>query len=309
MFYVILIIAILCRFTSALENQTKILIDLYEKINTYGSLLKATEFNRYTQEKLKFTNTVRMYSYKGLFMIISNRSTSFSFPCKLVPNNRRIFAIELKKKNPHEEISLIELRCNLSRVDIRLGKLGHHRKYRLPMISTSMSKTYSYDLTRFVNNHDQHRVIYFILPNRIEHEIFSLFFYSKSKKNLFSFASTKTFPRRFRRTILPTNPHSTCAKHEYEIDFRQFSFGQWIVQPKRFNAYTCSGSCPNPLSAQYYPSNHAILLSLIRSQREHGQQPLCVPVRLKPLCLLYYDRDELVIKYHRDMIVQECGCR
>ena len=228
---------------------------------------------------------------------------------KLVPHDRTIFAIPIKK-NPHEQISLIELRCHLSKLDIRLGKYGHHRKYPLPIISTLTSKTYSYDLTRFLNhNHHQQRLVYFILPYPMAEQSFSLFYYSKSNKNLFSLASTKSFPRRFRRTILPENPRSTCAKHEYEIDFQQFSFGRWIVQPKRFNAYTCSGSCPNPLSAQYYPSNHAILLSLIRSQREHGQQPLCVPVRLKPLCLLYYDRDELVIKYHRDMIVQECGCR
>jgi hypothetical protein len=159
-----------------------------------------------------------------------------------------------------------------------------------------------------MNNYNQRR-IYFIFQHPIKQHHLSLFYYSKSNKNLFSFSSPKYLKRRFRRTILSDNPSSTCSKHEYEIDFRQFSFGQWILQPKRFNAYTCSGSCPNPLSPQYYPSNHAILLSLIRSQKEHGQQALCVPVRLKPLCLLYYDRDELVIKYHRDMIVQECGCR
>jgi len=176
------------------------------------------------------------------------------------------------------------------------------------MISTSSSTIQSYDLTRLLNNRHQ-RTVYLILKNLNKEQIFSLFYYSKSNKNLFSFPSTKNLKRRFRRTILPINPSVTCAKHEYEIDFNQFSFGQWILQPKRFNAYTCSGSCPNPLSAQYYPSNHAILLSLIRLQKEHGQQPLCVPVKLKPLCLLYYDRDELVIKYHRDMIVQECGCR
>ena len=155
-----------------------------------------------------------------------------------------------------------------------------------------------------MNNHPQ-RQIYFIFQYPIKQDSLSVFYYSKSNKNLFSFSPR----RRFRRTILPSDPTSTCAKHEYEIDFRQLPFGQWIVQPKHFNAYTCSGSCPNPLSPQYYPSNHAILLSLIRSQKEHGQQALCVPVRLKPLCLLYYDRNELVIKYHRDMIVQECGCR
>ena len=228
----------------------------------------------------------------------------FSF---LVPSDRTIVGLRIKK-NSNERIALIELRCNISNIYIRLGKFRHHRKYRLPLISTSTSLSYSYDLTRFLNA--PQRIIYLILPYSIEEQNLSIFYYSKSNKNLFSFSSTKSLKRRFRRTILPTNPSTTCAKHEYEIDFNQFSFGQWILQPKRFNAYTCSGSCPNPLSPQYYPSNHAILLSLIRSQKEeHGQQPLCVPVKLKPLCLLYYDRDELVIKYHRDMIVQECGCR
>ena len=80
MFYVILIMTIVFQFTLALENQTKILIDLYEKINTYGSLLKATEFDRHTQEKLRSTNTVRMNSYKGLFTIISNEKMSI-FVC------------------------------------------------------------------------------------------------------------------------------------------------------------------------------------------------------------------------------------
>jgi len=309
MFYVTFIIVIVLHVILAFENQTETIIDLYNKINTYGSLLKATSFDLHTQSKLKYINTVRMVSNKGLFV---RKKNSYFFLCIknilfIVPNDRTIFGIRLKK-NLNEQIALIELRCNISKIYIRLGKYGHHRKYRLPIISTSISSSQSYDLTRFLNNHHQ-RIIYLILQHPVEQDSLSLFYYSKSNKNLFSFSSTKYLQRRFRRTILPNNPSLTCAKHEYEIDFNQFSFGQWILQPKRFNAYTCSGSCPNPLSPEYYPSNHAILLSLIRSQKEHGQQPLCVPVRLKPLCLLYYDRDELVIKYHRDMIVQECGCR
>lgn len=144
----------------------------------------------------------------------------------------------------------------------------------------------------------------------IDNEKISIVYYSKSNRNLFSLPSLTRVKRRFRRTIIPTDVQSqTCAKHEYEIDFNQFSFGQWILQPKTFNAYICAGTCPNPLSSRYFPSNHAILLSLIRSQQSQGQEPSCVPVKFKPLCLLYYEKDELVIKYHRDMIVEECGCR
>ncbi len=68
MFYVIFIIGIVLHVTFAFENQTETLIDLYNKINTYGSLLKATSFDLNTQSKLKYINTVRMVSYKGLFI-------------------------------------------------------------------------------------------------------------------------------------------------------------------------------------------------------------------------------------------------
>jgi hypothetical protein len=65
-----LIIGILIHGILTLENQTETIIDLYNKINTFGSLLKATSFDRNTQSKLKYINTVRMISYKGLFRIL-----------------------------------------------------------------------------------------------------------------------------------------------------------------------------------------------------------------------------------------------
>ena len=226
----------------------------------------------------------------------------------IVPHGRTSFGVRLRKTSK-EHIALIELQCDQARVYVRSERSSHPRRFRLRRISTSTSRTHSYDLTSLLNNRRQ-RLVYLIFDQPMYKSSLSIVYYSESSRNLFSFSSMQHAKRRFRRTILPESPSSTCAKHEYEIDFNQFSFGQWIVQPKRFNAYVCSGSCPNPLSPQYFPSNHAILISLMSSQRPSGQQqPLCVPVQLKPLCLLYYDRDELVIKYHQDMIVQECGCR
>ena len=75
MFYVTLIIVIVLRLTLAFQNQTETIIDLYEKINTYGSILKATAFNAHTQTKLRSINTVRMISYKGLFIRIHKKNT------------------------------------------------------------------------------------------------------------------------------------------------------------------------------------------------------------------------------------------
>jgi hypothetical protein len=66
MFYVTLIIGSILHLTLAFQNQTETIIDLYNKINTYGSIIKATSFDQHTQTKLKYINTVRMISYKGL---------------------------------------------------------------------------------------------------------------------------------------------------------------------------------------------------------------------------------------------------
>ena len=69
MLHIIFIIGIIIlHSTLAFENQTELIIDLYNKINTYGSLLKATTFDTHTQSKLKYINTVRLVSYKGLFV-------------------------------------------------------------------------------------------------------------------------------------------------------------------------------------------------------------------------------------------------
>ncbi len=76
MFRMTLIIGILIHGILTLENQTETIIDLYNKINTFGSLVKATSFDRNTQSKLKYINTVRMVSYKGLFSLTKKNTGS-----------------------------------------------------------------------------------------------------------------------------------------------------------------------------------------------------------------------------------------
>ncbi|KAG7279495.1 hypothetical protein CRUP_035881 [Coryphaenoides rupestris] len=71
-----------------------------------------------------------------------------------------------------------------------------------------------------------------------------------------------------------------CRRVDMWVDFEQIGWDEWIVHPKRYNAYRCEGECPTPLDESFQPTNHA-----------------------------YMQSDDVVLRHHEDMIVEECGCR
>nr|XP_019956606.1 PREDICTED: nodal homolog [Paralichthys olivaceus] len=100
-----------------------------------------------------------------------------------------------------------------------------------------------------------------------------------------------------------------CRKVDMWVDFDHIGWDEWIVHPKRFNAYRCEGECPTPLDESFQPTNHAYMQSLLRQRHpERVTCPSCVPTRLSPLSMLYYENDDLMLRHHEDMIVEECGC-
>ncbi|KAM9743301.1 southpaw [Menidia menidia] len=100
-----------------------------------------------------------------------------------------------------------------------------------------------------------------------------------------------------------------CRRVDMWVDFDHIGWDEWIVHPKRFNAYRCEGECPTPLDESFYPTNHAYMQSLLRHHHpDRASCPSCVPVRLGPLSMLYYENNDLTLRHHEDMIVEECGC-
>ncbi|XP_058492062.1 nodal homolog [Solea solea] len=100
-----------------------------------------------------------------------------------------------------------------------------------------------------------------------------------------------------------------CRKVDMWVDFDHIGWDEWIVHPKRYNAYRCEGECPTPLDDSFHPSNHAYMQSLLRHHHpERVTCPSCVPTRLSPLSMLYIENDDLTLRHHEDMIVEECGC-
>ncbi|KAM9361072.1 southpaw [Symphorus nematophorus] len=100
-----------------------------------------------------------------------------------------------------------------------------------------------------------------------------------------------------------------CRRVDMWVDFDHIGWDEWIVYPKRYNAYRCEGECPTPLDESFQPTNHAYMQSLLRHHHpERVTCPSCVPTRLSPLSMLYYESDDLALRHHEDMIVEECGC-
>lgn len=50
-----------------------------------------------------------------------------------------------------------------------------------------------------------------------------------------------------------------CRRVDMWVDFDQIGWDQWMVHPKRYNAYRCDGECPSPLDESFKPTNHAYM--------------------------------------------------
>ena len=100
-----------------------------------------------------------------------------------------------------------------------------------------------------------------------------------------------------------------CQKYDLSIDLSLLGWDDRVVYPAKFNAFYCDGRCPTLIERSYTPTNHAILQNLYRLKLPDIPRSRCVPIKLRPLSMLYYENHELIHKHHDDMIVEECGCR
>jgi hypothetical protein len=288
--------------TQVISAQTESIIDLYKKISEKGSLVDGLSLTDQAQIKLKTINTIRLLPLNYI-------SIKKSF---------LLFNISLNKIQTNEEVKLIEFRLKLrnnsnrnfhrKKLMVIIRKEMHKKKRFHPLIISKEESEYlSYDLTDYLfhNSSQQTLIIRRQLWIKKYLQQASLVIYSRTP-GVFLLPSPTI---RTKRAIKQKYIMSPCSRHDLFVDFDQLSFGAWVIEPKRFNAGICRGDCPNPLSRLFYPTNHAMLLSLLHERGNSIQQPSCVPVRLRPLDLLYYDRRELIIKRHQGMQVEECGCR
>ncbi|XP_007943674.1 embryonic growth/differentiation factor 1 [Orycteropus afer afer] len=118
-----------------------------------------------------------------------------------------------------------------------------------------------------------------------------------------------------RRAAAPAAGSSPCRARRLYVSFREVGWHHWIIAPRGFMANYCQGPCalPTALGAAGTPAlNHAALRALMYSAAPgaQGGLPCCVPARLSPISVLFFDNsDNVVLRHYEDMVVDECGCR
>lgn len=103
-----------------------------------------------------------------------------------------------------------------------------------------------------------------------------------------------------------------CSRRNLRVDFTDIGWSEWVLAPKAFDAFYCSGSCGFPLPKVLRPSNHAALQSIVRAVGivPEVPEPCCVPETTSPLPVLSLDpRGDLLLKVYPGMSVDSCSCQ
>lgn len=114
---------------------------------------------------------------------------------------------------------------------------------------------------------------------------------------------------RLRRTIDfdcdENSAESRCCRYPLVVDFEQFRW-DWVIVPKRYSAYYCSGECSFHYYQRYPHTNLAQQANKIAGT---AGGPCCSPRKVSPISMLYYD-ESMNIVYGRlpGMVVDQCGC-
>ncbi|XP_072006317.1 nodal homolog 3-A-like [Engystomops pustulosus] len=99
----------------------------------------------------------------------------------------------------------------------------------------------------------------------------------------------------------------SCKKVDMVVDFKELGWGKWVIYPQKYNAYRCEGTCQSPLKASK-TRNHDYIKSFMKlKDSERMECSSCVPVKMKPLSMMFHENRHLVVRHHDDMIVEECG--
>ena len=116
--------------------------------------------------------------------------------------------------------------------------------------------------------------------------------------------SSGTLERKKRSAFVP------CHVERMFVDFREIGYDSWIISPKGYSAGRCVGSCDFPFPGLSVSPHGLIQYQMHNRFSAQVEKPCCVPTKLAPISLLYFEKSSLTYKYNYEgMKVVQCGCR
>ncbi|XP_028819469.1 bone morphogenetic protein 8A [Denticeps clupeoides] len=110
--------------------------------------------------------------------------------------------------------------------------------------------------------------------------------------------------------ITPINELQACRRHELYVSFRDLGWKDWVLAPPGYSAYYCDGACDYPLAECMNATNHAVIQLVVHLLKpDEVPKACCAPTKLSPISVLFYDdKNNVILKKHRNMVVKNCGC-
>ncbi|KAI8509577.1 hypothetical protein Bbelb_120050 [Branchiostoma belcheri] len=101
-----------------------------------------------------------------------------------------------------------------------------------------------------------------------------------------------------------------CRRYDHYVVFDDVVRPNFILQPRRYNARRCGGTCGRPLPDHVNATNHAMLMALQHDLRPRVvPAPCCVPLAYSAISVMEKHGDDIVVKPYPNMRVETCGCR
>ncbi|XP_062613353.1 nodal-like [Saccostrea cucullata] len=218
---------------------------------------------------------------------------------------------------PTDDVHHVELRFNTHTFRRRWLKIEIKRMNKT-IRTFQCSASNSYDITAFVRpwiskiEKDLHVEV---KQNKVSRDDSILLIFSNDRTQLNKLSKISnvseeiTDEHHSRNKRAARRRRRDCHLSNMRISFSNLGWGQYIIFPKTYNARVCKGICSTSVTQQRAVTNHAMMQSLMRqSAKGNFPLPCCVPKTLSPLSILYFEDDQILVKHHKNMVAEECGC-
>nr|CAD2166863.1 unnamed protein product [Meloidogyne enterolobii] len=151
-------------------------------------------------------------------------------------------------------------------------------------------------------------VQYPALPNNEENEDENQKYsaYSSPSRMFFELELTNLKSGRSRRnanTCKPGSNNTKCCLYDLVIDFEKIGWG-FVIAPKRYNAYVCSGECARMANSPSMGRFQAAAAAKI----DHFQ--CCHPKEYNGITILFVqENNNVLIRQIPNMVAKDCGCQ